>query len=75
METGILSELGLSKNEIEVYLTLLELGTSTAVHIAKAAKLHRPNVYDALDRLSKKAWFRSLCRKEQSIMRLQTLTS
>lgn len=55
METGILSELGLSKNEIEVYLTLLELGTSTAVHIAKAAKLHRPNVYDALDRLSKKS--------------------
>lgn len=55
METEILSELGLSKNEIEVYIKLFELGTSTAVNIAKAAKLHRPNVYDALDRLIKKS--------------------
>lgn len=55
MDPAILSELGLSKNEIVVYLTLLELGSSTAVNIAKTAKLHRPNVYDALERLIKKS--------------------
>jgi len=54
MESAILSEMGLSKNEIEVYVKLLELGPSTAVQIAKLAKLHRPNVYDALERLIKK---------------------
>lgn len=50
----MLAELGLSKNEVQVYLKLLELRTATAVQVAKATRLHRPNVYDALNRLTKK---------------------
>jgi sugar-specific transcriptional regulator TrmB len=50
----VLHDLGLSKNEIEAYLRLLELGPATAVSVAKATKLHRPNVYDALERLVQK---------------------
>ena len=54
MKKEILYELGLSKNEVEVYLCLLKLGNSTAIRIAQSSKIHRPNVYDALDKLVNK---------------------
>ncbi|MBW3005149.1 hypothetical protein KY310_04940, partial [Candidatus Woesearchaeota archaeon] len=54
MKKEVLAEVGLSKNEIEVYLKLLELRTAKAMELAKATRLHRPNVYDALSRLVKK---------------------
>jgi len=46
-----LQDLGLSKNESKVYLALLSLGRCSAGKIAEKCKLHRTNVYDALDRL------------------------
>lgn len=55
MDKQILLDLGLSKNEVEVYLALVSLGPSTAVTVAKKAKLHRPNVYGSLDSLTKKS--------------------
>ncbi len=54
MKKESLAELGLSKNEIEVYLKLLGLSSSTAIKIAKEAKLYKSNVYSALERLVKK---------------------
>jgi len=54
MDKDALAELGLSKNEIEVYLKLLGLKSSTAITIAKEAKLYKSNVYSALERLVKK---------------------
>ena len=53
-ELQILEECGLSQNQAKVYLALLSLGSSTATSIIEKSKLHRPNVYDALDQLSKK---------------------
>jgi len=50
----VLQELGFSKNEAIVYLALLSLGSSTAGKVAEQCKLHRTNVYDALERLSEK---------------------
>jgi len=50
----VLQELGFSKNEAIVYLALLNLGPSTAGKVAERCKLHRTNVYDALERLSEK---------------------
>jgi len=50
----ILQEMGLSPNETKVYLALLNLGATTAGKIAEKAKLHRTNVYEALDRLDGK---------------------
>lgn len=50
----VLNELGFSKNEAKVYLALLELGSSTATKIAEKSKIHRTNVYDALEGLLKK---------------------
>ncbi|MEM4336476.1 MAG: helix-turn-helix domain-containing protein [Candidatus Woesearchaeota archaeon] len=51
---SVLSDLGFTKNEIETYLAILELGSSTSWEIAKKTKIHRTNVYDAISRLVKK---------------------
>lgn len=50
----VLEDLGLSKNEAKVYLTMLGLGTSTATKIAQKSTLHRPNVYDSVKGLVEK---------------------
>jgi len=46
-------ELGLSRNEAKVYLTLLELGSSTTGPIIKQSGLYRVIVYDTLEKLLK----------------------
>lgn len=46
-----LEKLGLDKNEIKVYLALLEIGLTSAGAIIKKTKLHRMIVYNSLDRL------------------------
>lgn len=53
MNTKVLEDLGLGKNEVKVFLSLIELGPSTAVDVSKASSLHRSNVYDSLNRLVK----------------------
>lgn len=49
--TSIFETLGLSPNEGKIYETLLELGESSISAIATKAKIHRRNVYDAMQRL------------------------
>jgi len=56
MDEKNLVELGFTNNEAKIYLTLLELKKTTATKIAQLSKIHRRNVYDALDRLSKKGF-------------------
>ncbi|PLW80066.1 hypothetical protein C0585_04070 [Candidatus Woesearchaeota archaeon] len=53
MDTQELEEFGFTSNEAKVYLALVRLGESTASSLTKITKLHRTNVYDALDRLIK----------------------
>ncbi len=48
---SILSQIGLTRNEIKIYITLSGLGLSSAGEIAKKSKVHRRNVYDAIERL------------------------
>jgi predicted transcriptional regulator len=50
----VLEDLGLSKNEVRVYLMLLEIGSATSWEVSKRIKIHRTNTYDALNRLIKK---------------------
>lgn len=54
MKEEILEDIGLSKNEAKIYLSLLELGSATATEIAKLSKVYRTNVYDTLQSLIKK---------------------
>jgi sugar-specific transcriptional regulator TrmB len=46
-----LKELGLTNNEIKVYLILLENGILNPTHIAQKTGLHRSYIYDTLERL------------------------
>jgi sugar-specific transcriptional regulator TrmB len=54
MNTKILEEVGLTGNEVKVYLALMELGSVTAGEILKKIELHRGAVYDTLDKLMEK---------------------
>ena len=54
MKERALLDVGFSKNEAKVYLSLLGLGASAAGAIAARSNVHRTNVYDALDRLQEK---------------------
>ncbi len=51
-----LQKLGLTGNEIKVYLALVGLGSTLAGEVIKKTGLHRPNVYDALERLIDKGF-------------------
>jgi sugar-specific transcriptional regulator TrmB len=51
---GILTKIGLTKNESKVYLALLNLGTAQAGQITEKSGVHRRNVYDSIDRLMEK---------------------
>ena len=46
-----LKELGLTDNEIKIYLALLEHGTLNPTKMAEKTGLHRSYIYDTLDRL------------------------
>lgn len=46
-----LGKLGLTQNEIKVYLALLATGSTTSGAVIRESELHRPRVYEALDRL------------------------
>jgi len=54
MKTELLQNLGFTKSEIKVYLCLLELNSASASDIADKTSAYRKNVYDALDKLTKK---------------------
>ncbi len=49
-----LESIGLQKQEIKLYLDLLEHGHSTVAELARRTNLHRPYVYKALPHLIKK---------------------
>jgi len=51
METSSLEQLGLTKNQSLVYISLLKLGSTSAQNIIKESGLHRSRVYDSLEKL------------------------
>ncbi len=52
----VLTEVGLTSNEAKVYVSLLRVGEGSATKVADAAKMHRPNVYDSVERLIEKGF-------------------
>jgi len=54
MKEDILVDIGLSPNEAKIYISLLNIGLSTATSISDDSKLHRANVYDSLKKLIEK---------------------
>ena len=51
MQIRLLEQIGLTKNQSIVYLSLLKLGSSSAQNIIKESGMHRSRVYDSLERL------------------------
>lgn len=51
---SILRDIGLSKNELQIYLALLKLGSTTTGAIIKETGIHTSKVYDGLERLASK---------------------
>jgi len=64
IKENVLVEAGLSKNEAKVYLALLDLGSATAGKIADKSRVHRTNVYDALERLIEKGIVTYIYKKD-----------
>ena len=54
MEVKILEEIGLTKSETNVYLALLELGSSSTGKIVDKSKASSSKIYEILDRLMQK---------------------
>lgn len=50
-EVEIMQKIGLTDNEIKIYLSLLKIGSSLASKIVDETKLNRTYIYDRLDKL------------------------
>lgn len=54
MDKEILTQVGLSKAESIIYLTVLKRGIATVKDVAKDSGFHRTNIYDVLEQLKEK---------------------
>jgi len=64
MEERILEEIGLTKGETRVYLTLLNLGETTTGKIIEEAQISAGKVYQILDKLAKKGLVGFIIKKK-----------
>jgi sugar-specific transcriptional regulator TrmB len=73
METvkKLLSESGLSKKEIEIYLSVLELGQATILQIADKSKIKRPTIYDLVPLLINKGFVTELQKGKKTFYQAQ----
>ena len=54
MNEKLLEEIGLTRGEIKVYLTLLKIGETTTGKIISEAKISSGKIYEILDKLIQK---------------------
>lgn len=54
MIISLLEDLGLTKTEIKIYLSLLKIGETTTTNIVKDANIHASKVYEYLEKLIQK---------------------
>ncbi len=66
---NLLVSMGFSPNDSKVYLYLLDAGKQSAHVISKNIGIHRTNVYDALQRLSKKGMIITLTEKNRKLFK------
>lgn len=67
MSLEVLEELGLSPNEAKIYEALLSLKEAGVGEISSKAKIHRRNVYDAVNRLIDKGLIFPILSKNERI--------
>ena len=61
-----LEEIGLNKNEVEIYLVLLKMGELTIYEIANHSSISRPNLYDIVKKLRQKGLISSLKKSKKT---------
>jgi predicted DNA-binding transcriptional regulator len=62
-----LRSIGLSKNETEIYLNLVKKGLSSVLEISKETRIHRSNLYEALENLLKKSLIFKITKDKKSL--------
>lgn len=62
-----LEDVGLSKNESKVYITMIDIGPSTVTKIAEKSGVHRTNVYDTLEKLKDKGLVSFISQDDKKI--------
>jgi len=67
MYSEVFKSIGLTPNETKIYQTLLETGETTVGEIARVGKIHRRNVYDAINRLIEKGLVFQILTKGENI--------
>lgn len=70
--TTFLSELGLTQEEIAIYLTLKQSGTVSAVTIAKESRVARTTIYRLLTRLTQLGLVDELIDEKKRLFRLSS---
>jgi sugar-specific transcriptional regulator TrmB len=65
---GVLRSIGLSRNEIIVYLDLISRNESSAREISNRTKLHRANTYEALKGLSEIGFISEIVKEDNKRM-------
>lgn len=65
METKALREIGLSENEVKVYLSLLKKGPCLASDVAYDSRLNRTLVYDLIEKLIEKGMANYVIRENR----------
>lgn len=69
-----LRELGLTDNEVKIYLVLLKSGMMNPTEISKKLGLHRGYIYDTLERMQEKEVVNSLLRGGKKFFQATTPT-
>lgn len=67
MRSELLQNIGLTKSEVKVFLTLLEFNSSSASQIAEKTGYYRKNTYDTLRKLIKKGLVSSVKIRNKQI--------
>lgn len=69
MYEGIFTEIGLSPNEAKMYETMLVEGEMTVGDVSLKSKIHRRNVYDAMNRLIEKGLVFQIMGRGENVYR------
>ncbi|MCX6741081.1 MAG: hypothetical protein NTY61_01645 [Candidatus Parcubacteria bacterium] len=72
MYSQLFEEIGLSPNEAKIYETLITTGETSVSEISLKGKIHRRNVYDALNRLIEKGLVFRVLQKGENIFQAVT---
>lgn len=70
----LLIEAGLSRKEVDIYTSILQLGQATILQIADSSKIKRPTIYDLVPELSSKGFITEIKKGKKTYYQAQNPT-